>query len=156
MQECSSLSTFSNEFPHNSFKTKPTILQVIPALGSGGVEIETIEMAKAIAAAGARSLIAANTEGHEELIAALSPEVTCINLPLNTKNPLLIAKNTRLLKKLIKKEKVTIVHTRSRAPAWSAHKAARSLKIPFITTYHAAYGSKTIFKTFYNSVMAKG
>lgn len=131
---------------------KPTILQVIPALKSGGVEIETLEMAKAIVSAGGRALIAANMTNSGEL----PPDIKFINLPLNTKNPFQMVKNTILLKKLIQKEKVDIVHTRSRAPAWSAYKASRSLGIPFVTTYHAAYSSSTVLKTFYNSVMARG
>lgn len=129
-------------------------MQVIPALKSGGVEIEALEIAKAIALAGGRSLIASHVKKIPEEL--LTEGIEFKNLPLNTKNPFQIAKNTRLLKKLILKEKVDIVHVRSRAPGWSAYKAARSLGVPFMTTYHAAYHSKTIFKAFYNSVMARG
>lgn len=132
----------------------PTILQVIPALEVGGVEIETLEIAKVIVSAGGKALVASKL--------GTMPEETDVdgiefkNLPLNTKNPLQISKNISLLKELILKEKVDIVHARSRAPAWSAYKAARTLGVPFVTTYHAAYPSKTIFKKFYNSVMARG
>ncbi len=131
-------------------------MQVIPALGSGGVEIETIEMAKAIVLAGGRSLIAANMEGREDMLSGIPSQIEFINLPLDTKNPFRMAKNTKLLKKLIHQENVSLLHTRSRAPAWSAYKATHAVGIPFITTYHAAYSSKTVFKTFYNSVMARG
>jgi len=129
-------------------------LQVIPALGTGGVELETLEIGKAIAAAGGRSLVAANVG--DWVIESLPSEIEFIDLPLNTKNPFQISKNAKLLKELIGKEKVDVVHVRSRAPAWSAYKAARASGVPFMTTHHAAYGSKTIFKTFYNSVMARG
>ncbi len=135
-----------------SFKTKPTILQVIPALGSGGVEIETIIIAKAIVKAGGRAIVVSGT--HENTIKEKGIEFR--TLPLKTKNPFQILKNATLLKKLIIDEKVDIVHARSRGPAWSAYKAARALNVPFVTTYHAAYASKSILKTFYNSVMAKG
>ncbi len=132
----------------------PRILQVIPALESGGVEIEALEIAKAIVSAGGKALIVSKPGKMAK--DALTSGIELKNLPLDTKNPFQIAKNTKLLKELILKEKVDIVHVRSRAPAWSAYKAARDLNIPFVTTYHAAYSSKTIFKTFYNSVMAKG
>lgn len=155
-QEKRSLSTLVNKLSHNSFKTTTTILQVIPALGNGGVEIETLEMAKAILAAGGRALIAANFSNKDNLWEGIPPEIQLINLPLNTKNPIKMARNAARLKKLIQKENVKILHTRSRAPAWSTYKAARSLKIPFITTYHAAYGSHSVAKTFYNSIMARG
>ena len=135
---------------------KPTILQVIPALGSGGVEIETLEMAKAIVLAGGQALIAAAIPSDAKLLTEIPDEIKIIDLPLNTKNPIQLVKNVTILKKLIQNEKVTLLHARSRAPAWSAYIATRSLGIPFVTTYHAAYGSKTILKTFYNSVMARG
>lgn len=131
-------------------------MQVIPAWGSGGVEIETLEIAKAIVSAGGRALIAAKVTNNDEMPSEISSEIRFINLPLNTKNPFQIARNTTLLKEIIQKEKVDILHARSRAPAWSAYKAAHSLGIPFITTYHAAYSSRTVLKTFYNSVMARG
>lgn len=112
-------------------------------------------MAKAIVSAGGCALIAANMTPHK-LPATVVSEIKFINLPLDTKNPFQIFRNITLLKELIHKENVNIVHARSRAPAWSAFRASRSLGIPFVTTYHAAYHSKTIFKTFYNSVMARG
>lgn len=133
---------------------KPTILQVIPALESGGVEIETLEIGNAIISAGGKALIASRPG--KMTTDALANGIDLKNLPLDTKNPFQIAKNISLLKELILKEKVDIVHVRSRAPAWSVYKATRDLNVPFVTTYHAAYGSKTIFKRMYNSVMARG
>lgn len=133
---------------------RPTILQVIPAFESGGVEMEALEMGNAIVKAGGRALIAAKLGKMAN--DPLAKEIELIDLPLNSKNPLRMIHNTKLLKKIILKEKVDIVHVRSRAPAWSAYKAARSLGIPLVSTYHAAYRSQTIFKTFYNAIMAKG
>lgn len=153
-EESDSLLTFSDELVKCSFKTNPTILQVIPALESGGAEVETIEIANAIIAAGGRALVASKLG--KKISSILNNKIELKNLPLDTKNPFQISKNTQLLKELIIKEKVDIVHVRSRAPAWSAYKAARSLGVPFVTTYHAAYRSNGIFKIFYNSVMAKG
>ncbi len=138
----------------NVFKTRPTILQVVPALGAGGVEIETIEIAKAILKAGGRALVASSTP--LEKLTDIQEKIEFYQLPLNTKSPLQLCKNVTLLKDLILKEGVDIVHARSRAPAWSAFKAARALNIPFVTTFHAAYGSGSIFKKLYNSIMARG
>lgn len=148
------MAALSTHFPYGSFTKPLTILQVIPALKSGGVEIETLEVASAILAAGGRPIIAC---AQGEL--SKDPRTKGIllkNLPLNTKNPLQIWRNAKLLKELIRNEKVDIVHARSRGPAWSAFKAAKEVNIPFITTYHAAYKSRSFFKTLYNSVMAAG
>ncbi len=148
------MAAFSIHFPYGSFNKHPTILQVIPALKSGGVEIETLEVASAILAAGGRPIIAcAQGELSKD---PRTKGVLLKILPLNTKNPLQIWRNAKLLKELIRNEKVDIVHARSRGPAWSAFKAAKETNIPFITTYHAAYKSRSFFKTLYNSVMAAG
>jgi len=78
-------------------------------------------------------------------------------LPVHSKNPMTMWKNVRRLKKIIRDENVSIVHVRSRAPAWSAYKACQKTRTPFVTTVHAAYkGNDNNFKRFYNSVMAKG
>lgn len=138
----------------NVFKTAPTILQVVPDLGAGGVEIETFEIAKAILKAGGRALVASSTP--VDKLRDIQEKIEFHQLPLNAKNPIQLCKNIQLLKDLIVKEGVDIVHARSRAPAWSAFKAARSLNIPFVTTYHAAYGTGSIFKKLYNSIMARG
>ncbi|MDZ4322908.1 MAG: glycosyltransferase family 4 protein [Alphaproteobacteria bacterium] len=148
------LTAFSTHSPYGSFNKHPTILQVIPALKSGGVEIETLEIATAILAAGGRPIIA-SAKGDLSKDPRTKGVILKI-LPLNTKNPLQIWRNAKLLKKLIRNEKVDIVHARSRGPAWSAFKAAKETGIPFITTYHAAYKSRSFFKTLYNSVMAAG
>ena len=51
---------------------------------------------------------------------------------------------------------VDLIHARSRAPAWSALLAARRARVPFVTTYHGAYGETNAAKRFYNGVMARG
>jgi len=148
------LSTFSTDVPCGSFNTSPTILQVIPALKSGGVEIETLEIAGAILTAGGRPIIVSakgELSNHPR-----AKGILLKTLPLNTKNPFKMWKNAQLLKKLILEEKVDIVHARSRRPAWSAFKAAKETGRPFITTYHGAYKAGSIFKTFFNSVMSMG
>jgi glycosyltransferase involved in cell wall biosynthesis len=76
--------------------------------------------------------------------------------PAATKNPFAMARNVRRLALLCRHEGVELIHARSRAPAWVALAAARSLKLPFVTTYHGSYASRSVVKTLYNSVMARG
>ena len=52
--------------------------------------------------------------------------------------------------------RATIVHARSRAPAWSASLACRRTGAHFVTTYHGTYNEDLPFKRRYNSVMAHG
>jgi glycosyltransferase involved in cell wall biosynthesis len=73
-----------------------------------------------------------------------------------TKNPARILWNAHLIARIIASEGVSLVHARSRAPAWSALIAARRMGKPFVTTYHGAYGERGRLKSLYNSVMARG
>jgi glycosyltransferase involved in cell wall biosynthesis len=132
----------------------PIILQVLPSLFTGGVERGTVEIAQAIAEGEAGSLVAS----------AGGPLVRTIEraggvhftLPLATKNPLGIWRNAASLEALIRAQKVSLVHARSRAPAWSAWLACQRTGVPFVTTYHGAYGEEFPYKRRYNEVMARG
>ncbi len=132
----------------------PVVLQVLPSLITGGVERGTIEMTQAIVRAGGRALVAS---AGGRLVAAVQHEGgEHIELPLMTKDPLNIWLNAGRLARLIRARGVTIVHARSRAPAWSAWVAARRTGAHFITTYHGAYGEGAPGKRRYNAVMARG
>ncbi len=132
-----------------------TILQVIPHLSAGGAERTTIEIAEALASAGAKSLVATTGGRLEGELTRVGGELIRID-SLASKNPLTIYGNATVLAKIIGKRGVDIVHARSRAPAWTALWAARRMKKPFVTTYHGVYNAKTPLKRWYNSVMARG
>ncbi len=134
---------------------RATVLQVLPALGtSGGVERGTVEIANAVVQAGGRALVASAGGAKEHELQRVGAEH--ITLPVDTKNPIGIYNNIGRLADLIKREKVDIVHARSRAPAWSAYYAAKRTKTPFITTFHGTYSRGNLFKRLYNSAMVKG
>ena len=69
-----------------------------------------------------------------------------IALPLMTKDLLGIWRNARRLEALIRQHHVSIVHARSRAPAWSAWLACQRTGVPFVTTYHGTYSENLPFK----------
>jgi glycosyltransferase involved in cell wall biosynthesis len=131
-----------------------SVLQVTPALEAGGVERTTIEIAEAIARAGGRALVASRGGRLEGELAAAGGELT--PMPLDTKNPLTMIVNARRIAALAKRQGVRLIHARSRAPGWSALWAARSLNLPFVTTYHGVYNARSAPKRLYNSVMARG
>src|SRR5262245_4252398 len=128
------------------------VLQVTPELNAGGVERTTIEMAEAISRAGGLALVASAGGRLEPDLKAAGGEL--LKLPVNSKNPLTVALNIGRLSDIAKRRSVRIIHARSRAPGWSAYLAARSLKLPFVTTYHGVYNARSPLKKFYNSVMA--
>lgn len=133
---------------------KPSILQILPALNSGGVERGTIEISQAIVKAGWRSVVASS--GGSMIAGVAYSGGEHVKLPLKSKNPIQIIKNIKPLVSLIHKYEVDIVHARSRAPAWSAYYAAKIAGVPFVTTFHGVYSSKSRIKKKYNGVMVKG
>ena len=135
-------------------KTAPTILQVIPRLEEGGAERTTIEIAEALVKAGARALVASQGGRLEGALREAGGEL--VRLPVGRKNPATIWLNAGRIAELARRENVSLIHARSRAPAWSAYWAAQRLKLPFVTTYHGAYAEGGPVKRWYNSVMAKG
>ena len=131
-----------------------TVLQVLPALITGGVERSTIEITQALADAGWTALVA--SAGGPLVAAVQAAGGRHITLPLDRKHPLTVWRNAASLADLIRSHSVDIVHARSRAPAWSAWLACRRTGTHFVTTYHGVYGEDLPFKRRYNAVMAKG
>lgn len=133
---------------------RPTILQIIPRLDTGGAELATIEIADAVVKAGGRALVVTEGGRMADRVTAAAGEI--IQLDAGTKNPLRMWSNAARLAEICRRKNVDLLHARSRAPAWSALTAARRIGKPFVTTYHGAYGEKDPFKRLYNSVMARG
>lgn len=134
--------------------SKKTILQVVPALISGGVERGTIEVSKKLLKVGYNIVvISAGGPLVEEL---KDMKITHITLNVASKNPFTIWHNTKLIIDVIKEYKVDLVHARSRAPAWSCYMSAKSLNKLFITTFHGIYSVSNPLKRYYNSIMTEG
>jgi len=131
-----------------------TILQVIPDLNSGGAERTTLDVSTAVIAAGGTALVV--SQGGQMVADLTAIGAEHIELPVKSKNPLTLWKNTGRLADLIRSRNVDIIHARSRAPAWSALGAARRTQTPFVTTYHGTYKQSNALKAWYNSVMARG
>ncbi|MDH3231963.1 MAG: glycosyltransferase family 4 protein [Alphaproteobacteria bacterium] len=132
----------------------PTVLQVVPELVTGGVERGTIDIAQALAAAGARAIVA-SAGGPMETALSRAGAVH-FTLPTHSKNVFVMVRNIRRLQSIIEEHNVDIVHARSRAPAWSAYIAARRTGRPFVTTFHGTYGAQNALKRWYNRVMTRG
>ncbi|MFZ1108422.1 MAG: glycosyltransferase family 4 protein [Rhodomicrobium sp.] len=132
----------------------PVILQIIPELSTGGAERTTIEIAEAVTLGGGLALVVSAGGRLEKELADVGGEL--IRFPAQTKNPGVMLFNALRLARIIRERGVSLVHARSRAPAWSAFLAARRKKRCFVTTYHGIYNQKGRLKAYYNAVMAKG
>lgn len=131
-----------------------TLLQVTPELETGGAEQTTIDVAHGVVALGGKALVA--TRGGRMAARLEADGGRLAQMPAQSKNPLVMLGNAARLIDLIRREKVTLVHARSRAPAFSALWAAHATRTPFIATYHGVYNAKSSLKRWYNAVMTKG
>ena len=133
--------------------SKIKILQVIPRLGYGGAETGCYDLAHYLSENGCSSYIV--TSGGELIKYIDKKKVKLIKLPVQSKNPLLILLNSLILILVILFFNISIVHARSRAPAWSCLFATKITRRKFVTTFHGTYNFKNPLKKYYNSVMLK-
>lgn len=139
----------------NQDNKKIVVLQVLPELGQGGVELGTIEIASELQKRGIENYVASEGGRMEYNLERI--KVKHFTLPLKTKNIFKMYLNSLRLAKIIKKYGITIVHARSRAPAWSAYWAAKRCDVHFVTTFHGTYGlGPWGIKKFYNKIMTYG
>ena len=131
-----------------------TLLQVTPELETGGAEQTTLDIARAVSAAGGRALVASRGGRMTPVLDSYGGRL--ITMPVQSKNPLIIIANALRLASVIRREKVDLIHARSRAPAFSALLAAKLTGRPFVATYHGVYKARGRLKRWYNAVMTRG
>ena len=134
-----------------SFNLK--VLQVIPKLGYGGAETGCYDIAHYLPENNCKSFIV--TSGGELTKFINTEKVRLIKLPVHSKNPLLIFLISIVLIFIILFYDISIVHARSRAPAWSCYFATKLTGRKFVTTFHGTYNFNSKIKRLYNSVMVK-
>ena len=129
------------------------VLQVIPKLGYGGAETGCYDVAHYLSENNCKSFIV--TSGGELTKFIDKEKVKLIKLPVYSKNPLIILFNIIALIFIIFIYNISIVHARSRAPAWSCFFATKIMGRKFVTTFHGTYNFNSKIKRFYNSIMVK-
>jgi len=131
--------------------SKIKILQVIPSLGYGGAETGCYDLAHYLSENNCDSYII--TSGGELTKYINKKKVKLIRLPVHSKNPLLMLFNFFALVFIILFLNISIVHARSRAPAWSCFLATKITRRKFVTTFHGTYNFNNSIKKYYNSIM---
>lgn len=129
-----------------------TIVQMLPELITGGVERGTLETGAFFVKNGHRSIVISN--GGQMVKELVKNGTEHITLPVGEKNPRALFCIPRL-RQLFIKEKVDILHLRSRLPAWMGLLAAKSIpgeiRPKIVTTFHGFYSINR-----YSAVMARG
>ena len=133
--------------------SKLKVLQVIPKLGFGGAETGCYDLAHYLPENNCSSFIV--TSGGELIKFIDKDKVKLIRLPVHSKNPILVFFNSIVLIFIILFYNISIVHVRSRAPAWSCLLATKITRRKLVTTFHGTYNFNNIIKKFYNSVMVR-
>lgn len=114
-----------------------TVVQLLPALQSGGVERSTLEICQALTRAGHRAILV--SAGGRLLPALEATGAEHITLDIGLKS-LWTLRHVRTLRRLFAGQQVDIVHARSRLPAWLGWLALRGLpqagRPHFVTTVH--------------------
>ncbi len=128
------------------------VLQLLPALDSGGVERGTLEIARALVAAGHESVVLSKGG---RLVEQLQREGSRhIARDLGRKSPTTFLQY-RALRKLFEAERFDIIHARSRLPAWVAWLAWRGMPAQtrprFVTTVHGMHSVSR-----YSAIMCAG
>jgi glycosyltransferase involved in cell wall biosynthesis len=131
---------------------KLTVLQMLPDLDSGGVERGTLETGKFLVKNGHTSLVVSNGG---RMVNQLEKEGSShFTLPVGSKS-LRCLPTFFKIRRIIKENKVDILHLRSRLPAWIGYLAWKSLpanlRPHLLTTFHGFYSVNR-----YSAIMAKG
>ena len=110
------------------------VVQLLPALNEGGVERGVVELNREYVARGVKSVVISRG-------GKLVPEIERhggrhITLDVASKNPLTVPLRALRLRRVLRKVQPSIVHARSRVPAWLCVLANRQPSFPFVTTVH--------------------
>ncbi len=128
------------------------VLQILPKLDEGGVERGTIEIASYLEKKGHKAFVIAKKGRMVDNL--LKTGATYIDWAIGKKS-LFVFKYFFPLRAFLIKEKIDILHVRSKVPAWLSYLVLKTIPLnkrpKFITTFHGFY---TINK--FSSIMAKG
>ncbi len=132
----------------------PVVLQVLANLQPGGGARSAVDIARAVAETGAGSLVA--SAGGPLAVDLLRAGVGPVELPLDSRNPLVLKRNAGRLRHLIRERGVGIVHARGPGPAWSACRAARETGAHFLATVDRVYERSGPTRRWLTAAMARG
>lgn len=128
------------------------ILQILPELNDGGVERGTLEVAAALVARGHEAWVMSAGGRMVPKLAACGARH--LAWPVHKKSPRTL-RFVHPLRRLLRDERIDVLHVRSRVPAWVAWLAWRGMpqrcRPRFVTTAHGLYSVNR-----YSAVMTRG
>jgi glycosyltransferase involved in cell wall biosynthesis len=129
-----------------------TVMQLLPELNSGGVERGTLEMGHYLVQHGHNSIV---VSGGGRLVDQLQQEGSShAEKKIGSKSPVALL-HIWPLRRLMKQNRVNVLHLRSRMPAWIGYVAWKTLprkdRPILVTTFHGFYSVNA-----YSAIMTKG
>lgn len=109
-------------------------------LDIGGAETHVTELSKELKRRGHNIIVASNGGVYEKELESFG--IKHYKVPLQNKQPNNIISSVSLLKKIIKDEKIDIVHSHARIPSFLLGKIQKKMKFPFVTTAHWVFTTK--------------
>jgi glycosyltransferase involved in cell wall biosynthesis len=131
------------------------VLQILPALESGGVEYYVIDLLNAVARQYPDKTFYVVSAGGR-LVARFEKNIVHETIPFDKRAPWAIYKNSKALTYLCEKHAIEHMHVHSRAPAWACYLVSKHLKISYSSTYHGIHSCHNFLKRWYNSGLLKG
>lgn len=113
---------------------KKSILMALTRFDIGGAETHVLELSLELQRMGYRIVVVSNGGVYEENLKEAG--IKHYKIPLHSKTPVAMAKSLSLLKKVIKEEKIDIVHAHGRIPAFLCGILRKCMRFTFVTTAH--------------------
>ncbi|MCI8538343.1 MAG: polysaccharide pyruvyl transferase CsaB [Oscillospiraceae bacterium] len=116
---------------------KRTILMALMSLDTGGAETHVVELSKELRRMGYDIAIVSN--GGVYVPELEEAGIRHYQVPMHRRSPLLMLKSLLLLRRVIAREKPSLVHAHARIPAFLCGLLQRVMRFPFVTSCHGVY-----------------
>ena len=114
--------------------TGKRILMTLIRFDIGGAETHVLELALELKRMGYHIVIASNGGAYEKNLKEAG--ISHYKVPMHSKSPSKVKESLKLLKEIIKKEKIEIVHAHGRIPAFLCGILKKFMNFTFVTTAH--------------------
>lgn len=116
------------------------ILLALMGLEIGGAETHVVELAKGLKKRGFNIIVASN--GGVFVKELVNNGIKHYKVPLHNKMPYNVLKSYSLLRKIIIREKIDLVHAHARIPAFICNVLQKQLGFPYVTTAHWVFTTR--------------
>ena len=137
-----------------AFSRPITALIVAPTLHAGAADAGAIDLMHILRRNGHRVVMVSNGGRLENQVAAAGAEF--VRLDVASFNPVTMLRCAFALSRIVRERRCDLIHAHGRAAAWSGYVAARSSRVPLLTTWYKGFREQNALKRLYNGVMVRG